>query len=119
MGFSTLVFFKLAIVSFLLLVVLEKLVSLLTLYCLCLLHFYLEIAVGVYQPNHIRPGNVFHESDTNGQNQPPWTRSTSNQGYGEAHGDIFKFRMALWREHLNTLDPVVADPWTPECSRFT
>ena len=35
-----------------------------------------------------------------------------------AHGEIFKFRVSLWREHLNRLEPVLADPWTEECTRL-
>ena len=71
-----------------------------------------ELAVGVYQPNHVRPGVVYNcsKEDSDGCNA---TRKLNN-----AHGEIFKFRMSLWREHLNRLEPVMADPWSEECSRF-
>lgn len=51
-----------------------------------------EIAVGAFQPEHTREATG-----------------------GEPNGDIHNFRLALWGEHLGTLDDVHIDPGTIEC----
>ena len=33
-------------------------------------------------------------------------------------GDVFLFRMSLFREHLNRCDPVLADPCSEACATF-
>ena len=103
--------------------------------------------MGVYQPSHVRPGVIYsnnksdhsndnhddhnshdnhddhdshdnktessdHKNQANENNPDLWRKLNS------AHGEIFKFRVSLWREHLNRLEPVLADPWTEECTRF-
>ena len=54
-----------------------------------------ELAIGAYQP-HRRGG-------------------CSSGGGG---GEVFLFRMSLFREHLSRSDPVLADPRSEACASF-
>ena len=77
-----------------------------------------ELAVGVYQPNHVRPGVIL--SNDKPENDNPECEDNNPEHWrklNSAHGEIFKFRVSLWREHLNRLEPVLADPWTEECAK--
>jgi len=49
-----------------------------------------EIAMGAYQPNHLAT-------------------------WGRPEGEIHKFRMSLWSEHLGTLDEVFSRPESLTC----
>ena len=56
-----------------------------------------ELAIGVFQPRHcIR----------------------DSQGGDLPRGDVFKFRMTLFREHLNRMEPIFVDPCSEKCARF-
>ena len=52
-----------------------------------------ELAIGVFQPSHVVREDL-------------------------PRGDIFKFRMTLFREHLNRMEPIFVDPASEKCARF-
>lgn len=64
-----------------------------------------ELAIGVYQPKHIIDdvGSVGSAMDEDAR---------------MPRGDVFKFRMSLFREHLNRMEPSFVDPASEKCARL-